>query len=127
MAAGRRPEPRFLRTGLWRFSRHPNFFFEQAQWWIFVLFAVSAAGTVLVWTWLGAFLLTLLFIGSTIFTESISRSRYPEYADYQHTTSMLIRSRRVRSEAPPNASNRFAGTPAPARFRSRRRLPCGGG
>lgn len=90
VAAGRRPEPRFLRTGLWRFSRHPNFFFEQAQWWIFVLFAVSAAGTVLVWTWLGAFLLTLLFIGSTIFTESISRSRYPEYADYQHTTSMLI-------------------------------------
>ena len=26
-------------------------------------------------------LLTLLFIGSTIFTESISRSKYPDYDD----------------------------------------------
>lgn len=88
--AGREPSPRFLSTGLWRFSRHPNFFFEQAQWWLLVLFAVSAAGTALVWTWLGAVLLTLLFIGSTIFTESITRSKYPEYADYQRSTSMLV-------------------------------------
>jgi steroid 5-alpha reductase family enzyme len=39
---------------------------------------------------LGAVLLTALFIGSTIFTESITRSRYPEYADYQATTSAIV-------------------------------------
>ena len=31
-AAGRTPHPGFLQTGLFRVSRHPNFFFEQAQW-----------------------------------------------------------------------------------------------
>ena len=35
-------------------------------------------------------LLTLLFVGSTRFTESISRSRYPSYEEYQKTTSAVI-------------------------------------
>jgi len=82
--------PRFLTTGLWRLSRHPNFFFEQAQWWTLFLFGAVAAGSLLQWTVLGAVLLTLLFIGSTVFTESITRSRYPEYADYQAVTSPII-------------------------------------
>ena len=81
---------RFVTTGLWRFSRHPNFFFEQAQWWIVFLFGAVAAGSVLQWTALGPVLLTLLFVGSTRFTESITLSRYPEYAGYQATTSPII-------------------------------------
>lgn len=88
--AGREPAQRFVTTGLWRYSRHPNFFFEQAQWWVFFALGVSALGTALHWTIVGPALLTALFIGSTIFTESITRSRYAEYADYQRTTSMLI-------------------------------------
>jgi steroid 5-alpha reductase family enzyme len=83
-------EPRFLQTGLWRLSRHPNFFFEQAQWWTLFLFGAIAAGSVLQWTVLGAVLLTTLFIGSTIFTESITKSKYPEYAEYQATTSPIV-------------------------------------
>lgn len=90
LAAGREPSPRFLQTGLWRYSRHPNFFFEQAQWWVFFLFGAIAAGSVLQWTVLGAALLTGLFIGSTVFTESITRAKYPEYADYQASTSPVI-------------------------------------
>ena len=82
--------PRFLTTGLWRYSRHPNFFFEQAQWWAFFLFGAVAAGSLAQWTVLGAALLTALFIGSTIFTESITRSRYPEYAGYQRVTSPIV-------------------------------------
>lgn len=81
---------RFLTTGLWRFSRHPNFFFEQAQWWVFFLFGAIAAGSLLQWTVLGPVLLTLLFLGSTRFTESITLSKYPEYADYQATTSAIV-------------------------------------
>jgi steroid 5-alpha reductase family enzyme len=82
--------PRFLSTGLWKFSRHPNFFFEQAQWWALFLFGAVAAGSLLQWTIVGAVLLTVLFIGSTRFTEEITRSKYPEYAHYQATTSALI-------------------------------------
>ncbi|MCS5498705.1 DUF1295 domain-containing protein [Cnuibacter physcomitrellae] len=89
-AAGRTPHPRFLQTGLFRLSRHPNFFFEQAQWWVVFLFGAVAAGTVLDWTVIGAVLLTLLFIGSTAFTEGISLSKYPEYADYRRTTSAIV-------------------------------------
>ncbi len=88
--AGRTPEPGFLQTGLFRYSRHPNFFFEQAQWWLFYGFAVAATGAWLHWTIGGAVLLTLLFIGSTVFTESISRSRYPDYVQYQYRTSAII-------------------------------------
>lgn len=89
-AAGRTPEPGFLQAGLFRLSRHPNFFFEQAQWWVFYGFAVTATGVWLHWTIAGAALLTLLFIGSTIFTESISRGRYPDYDAYRRRTSMLV-------------------------------------
>jgi steroid 5-alpha reductase family enzyme len=39
---------------------------------------------------LGAFLLSTLFVGSTVFTESITRSKYPEYADYQARVSPII-------------------------------------
>lgn len=83
-------EQRFLTTGLWKFSRHPNFFFEQAQWWALFLFGAVAAGSLLQWTVLGPLLLTLLFVGSTVFTESITRSRYPEYASYQAVTSPVV-------------------------------------
>lgn len=89
-AGGPEFSPRFLQTGLWRFSRHPNFFFEQAQWWTLFLFGAIAAGSILQWTVLGAVLLTALFIGSTIFTESITKSKYPEYVAYQARTSPIV-------------------------------------
>lgn len=89
-ATGQPVTPRFLQDGLFRYSRHPNFFFEQAQWWAFFLFGAIAVGSLWQWSVIGAFLLTLLFIGSTIFTERISLERYPEYADYQRRTSPIV-------------------------------------
>jgi len=109
--AGGHVTPGFLTTGLFRYSRHPNFFFEQAQWWMLYALGATAAvsaglgfwGGVLNWSIAGAALLTLLFIGSTIFTESISASKYPDYREYQRTTSMLVpwppRRREVRRPA----------------------------
>lgn len=89
-AAGREPTIRFRQTGLFRYSRHPNFFFEQAQWWLLFLFGCVAAGSLWQWTVIGPALLTALFIGSTRFTEQISLARYPEYAEYQRRVSALI-------------------------------------
>jgi steroid 5-alpha reductase family enzyme len=86
----RTPSTRFLQTGLFRWSRHPNYFFELAQWWVLFLFGVVASGSVLQWTVVGPVLLVVLFIGSTSFTESISVSKYPEYVQYQATTSSII-------------------------------------
>jgi steroid 5-alpha reductase family enzyme len=89
-AAGRDPSPRFVQTGLWRLSRHPNFFFENAQWWTIFAFGAVAAGSVLQWTVAGIVLLLAVFIGSTNFTEAITKSKYPEYAAFQKTTSAVI-------------------------------------
>jgi steroid 5-alpha reductase family enzyme len=103
-AAGGHVEPGFLTTGLFAYSRHPNFFFEQAQWWVF--YAIGAVALVadgggwLNWTIVGPALLTLLFLGSTIFTESITASKYPAYADYRRATSMLVPLPRRRAQAP---------------------------
>ncbi len=90
VAAGREPRPRFVQTGLWRFSRHPNFFFENAQWWTVFAFGAVAAGSVLQWTVAGIVLLLAVFVGSTNFTEAITKSKYPEYAQFQKTTSPVI-------------------------------------
>ena len=93
-AAGGVLAPGFVTTGLFAHSRHPNFFFEQAQWWAFYAIGavalVADGGSWLNWTIVGAALLTVLFIGSTIFTESITAAKYPEYAEYRRTTSMLV-------------------------------------
>jgi steroid 5-alpha reductase family enzyme len=89
-AEGRRLEPPFLTTGLFSASRHPNFFFEQAQWWLFFGLGAAAAGSVLQWTIVGPVLLSLLFVGSTQLTESISLSKYPEYADYRRRVPRTI-------------------------------------
>jgi steroid 5-alpha reductase family enzyme len=79
----------FLTRGLFRYSRHPNFFCEISMWWSFYLFSVAGAG------WLnatigGVIVLTLLFQGSTQMTERISIGKYPAYSEYQRTTSRLI-------------------------------------
>ncbi len=79
-----------LTTGMYAYSRHPNYFFEIGQWWVVFAFGAIAAGTPWLATAAGALLLTALFIGSTVFTESISASRHPEYAEYKERTSMLV-------------------------------------
>jgi steroid 5-alpha reductase family enzyme len=88
--AGRTPDAQFMQSGLFRFSRHPNYFFELAQWWILFFMGTVAAASVVQWTILGPVLLSLLFVGSTNFTEKITLSRYPEYAHYQRRTSPVV-------------------------------------
>ena len=88
--AGRPAGVGFLRAGLFRYSRHPNYFCEVAIWWVVFAFGAIAAGSVVQLTAGGAVLLTLLFVGSTNFTEGITGGKYPEYAEYQRTTSAVI-------------------------------------
>ena len=106
-AAGGTLEPGFVTTGLFAYSRHPNFFFEQAQWWAFYALGavalVADGGGWLNWTIAGPALLTVLFIGSTVFTESISAAKYPAYRQYQRTTSMLVPLPRRGRRAPETA------------------------
>ena len=90
IASGAVPEKRFLTSGLFKYSRHPNYFFEISQWWVLYLIGCNSIGLLFQRTIVGAVLLTLLFVGSTRFTEKLSLEKYPEYADYQATTSAVI-------------------------------------
>jgi len=88
-ARGEAVTAEFLTTGLFRFSRHPNFFCEMGLWWSFALFGVAAGGGA-VPSMVGAAILTALFQGSTGMTERLSVEKYPSYAEYQRTTSRLV-------------------------------------
>lgn len=80
----------FNRSGLFRYSRHPNFFAEFSIWCTFYVFSVAASGVAWNPTAIGAILLVLLFQGSTVFTEWITATKYPEYKLYQQSVSSLV-------------------------------------
>lgn len=89
--AGQKPEEPyasgFVQTGLWKFSRHPNYAAEQSIWLVFYLFSVVATGRWLNWSIAGCMLLLILFKGSSDFSENISLEKYPQYKDYQKRVS----------------------------------------
>lgn len=75
-------------TGLWKYSRHPNYFFEWVHWWAYVLIGEGAA-----LTWLGpVMMLCFLFrITGIPHTERQAlRSRGDSYRHYQGTTSVFF-------------------------------------
>lgn len=80
----------FLTHGLFAYSRHPNFCAEISMWWVMYLFGVNATGNWLHWSLAGPVLLTLLFQGSTNFTEKQTLLKYKDYSKYQETTSRLL-------------------------------------
>lgn len=80
----------FMREGLYRFSRHPNYVAEMGMWVCFYLLAVSGSNQVWHWTGLGCVILILMFQGSTRLTETISSEKYPGYSNYQANVPMFI-------------------------------------
>jgi steroid 5-alpha reductase family enzyme len=80
----------FVSTGLWARSRHPNYAAEQGIWLVFYFFSVAATGRPLNWSLAGCILLMLLFLGSSDFSEKISASKYPQYADYQKKVNRFL-------------------------------------
>jgi len=73
----------FLSQGFFALCRHPNYFGELGFWWIIWLAAFSFAWNPLGSGIFGPIILTFIFIGSTILTESITSSKYPEYLNYK--------------------------------------------
>eukprot|EP00600_Ochromonadales_sp_CCMP1393_P010006 CAMPEP_0174955158 /NCGR_PEP_ID=MMETSP0004_2-20121128/828_1 /TAXON_ID=420556 /ORGANISM="Ochromonas sp., Strain CCMP1393" /LENGTH=109 /DNA_ID=CAMNT_0016203059 /DNA_START=534 /DNA_END=863 /DNA_ORIENTATION=- len=81
----------FYQSGLFKYSRHPNYFAEQSMWVTVYLFSITPPGSKLVnWTITGCIQLILLFMGSMSFGESITLGKYPEYQEYQKSTSQCI-------------------------------------
>ena len=86
---------RFIASGLWRYSRHPNYFGEILVWWGLFLYAVpfleGAAFAVVV----GPVFITvlLLFVSGIPLLERSADDKYgndPAYRDYKRRTSILV-------------------------------------
>jgi steroid 5-alpha reductase family enzyme len=80
------------REGLWRYSRHPNYFFEWLQWFAYPLLAIGA-GPVAWVTLLGpaVMLVFLLKVTGVPPTELRAlQSRGERYREYQRTTSAFF-------------------------------------
>ena len=82
--AGEGPDAprRVLDTGLWRFSRHPNYFGEALVWWGFFFFALSHP-----WGWIG--IVSPLYVtwfmnqgSATRMTDAYLHKHRPDYAAY---------------------------------------------
>jgi len=82
-----------LDTGLWRYSRHPNYFGDAVVWLGFGIFGVAGAsgvwilgsviGPVLMW-------LFLLRVSGVALLEKTITARRPEYARYMKQTSAFV-------------------------------------
>lgn len=78
-----------LDTGLWRYTRHPNYFGDFCIWWGFWLFAAAGGGW---WTVFAPLLMSflLLKVSGVAMLEKTIRSRRPEYAEYIESTNAFF-------------------------------------
>ena len=78
-----------MQRGLWRYTRHPNYFGDATQWWGLWLIAADAGGW---WTAVGPALMTFLLLrvsGVALLERRMARTR-PAYADYVARTNAFL-------------------------------------
>jgi len=80
----------FLTHGLFRYSRHPQYFCELMIWLSYYGFSIAASGNRINWTIIGSLLLTGTVLGSISITEEVSTGKYSVYKVYQECTSRLV-------------------------------------
>lgn len=80
---------RVMDRGLWRYTRHPNYFGDFCVWWG-IYFVCASFGNL--WTIFSPILMSILLLrvsGVTLLEKTIT-SRRPGYADYQRRTSAFF-------------------------------------
>lgn len=80
---------RALDTGLWRYTRHPNYFGDAVQWWGFGLLGIAAGAP---WTLVSPVVMTFLLVrvsGAFLLEKTLVETR-PAYRDYVARTSRFI-------------------------------------
>ncbi len=78
--------------GVWRYTRHPNYFGETCVWWGFWLVALGGAGLGGAWTIVSPILMTVLLLkvsGVSMLEKDIGERR-PAYRDYIARTNAFF-------------------------------------
>jgi steroid 5-alpha reductase family enzyme len=80
---------KLLNTGVWHYTRHPNYFGDSTQWWAYYLLALAAGGW---WTFFSPIIMTifLIKISGVVMLEKTLAETKPGYRDYMSTTSSFI-------------------------------------
>jgi steroid 5-alpha reductase family enzyme len=91
-----------MQRGLWRYTRHPNYFGDFCVWWGMYLVAAAAGAA---WTVFGPLAMSyfLLRVSGVALLERDIADRRPEYRRYQQTTSAFFPLPPRRSSPPPGA------------------------
>jgi steroid 5-alpha reductase family enzyme len=79
-----------LNTGVWRYTRHPNYFGDATQWWAYYLVAAAASGGF--WTVFSPIIMTTLLLrvsGVTLLEKTLVQTK-PQYQEYVESTSAFI-------------------------------------
>ena len=79
----------FIRQGLWKYSRHPNYLGEILMWWGVALSVVCAAPNAYHLAF-GAVANTILFFAVSIPMADKRQSRKDGFAEYKQQTRMLL-------------------------------------
>lgn len=79
---------KIMNKGVWRYTRHPNYFGDSAQWWGYYLIAASAGGW---WTIFSPIMMTFLLVrvSGVALLEKTMETR-PGYKEYAEKTSAFI-------------------------------------
>jgi steroid 5-alpha reductase family enzyme len=89
--ADRNNQGHTCRDGLWRYSRHPNYFFEWLHWFAYVCLAWGSPMAWLAWMGPAVMYVFLRWISGIPYVETQAlRSRGEDYRAYQRSTSILI-------------------------------------
>ena len=74
-----------LSQGLWRYTRHPNYFGDSMVWWGYGLFSIANG---FYWPILGSLLMTILLmrVSGVTLLESTLKETKPGYRDYMERT-----------------------------------------
>ncbi len=76
-------------SGLWRYTRHPNYFGDFTQWWAFYLIALAGGAW---WALPGPVVMSWLLLrvsGVTLLERGLEKTR-PRYAEYVATTNAFF-------------------------------------
>lgn len=82
-------EGKVLNTGLWKYTRHPNYFGDASVWVAYALFSISAGGY---WQIIGSIIMVFLIVkvsGVALLEETI-KDRKPEYQNYIEKTNSFF-------------------------------------
>ena len=80
---------KLLTTGLWRYTRHPNYFGDATQWWGFYLIATAAGGW---YTIFSPVVMTFFLrqVSGVAMLEKTLKNTKPGFQEYVETTNAFI-------------------------------------